>query len=128
MCILRVELYVSSPAEVVLFPTVSHSALSLLHIAKITVHQERVKGIFGGCGQCHSLTTPRSRTPPDVGVGIDECLDVKIEKSLSHFTRHHTLNHILDIILLSQINIRNTDLTNGELPIAIFTSLKSSKN
>ena len=73
----------------------SDSALSLLRVASQAVHHEGVKGILSGCGQGYGSITPRMGTPPDVGVGVDKRFDVKVEKPLSHFTRHHTLNHIL---------------------------------
>lgn len=88
-----------SPAEVVLFATVSHSALPLPHTATSqAVHLEGVKGVLSGCVQGHGSITPRMGTPPDVGIGVDKRLDVKVEKPLSHFTRHHTLDYILHVI------------------------------
>ena len=82
-----------------LFPTVCHSALPLPHTAtSYAVHLEGVKGVLSGCRQGHGLTTPRMGTPSDVGVGVNKRLDVKVEKPLSHFTRHHVLNYILHVI------------------------------
>lgn len=89
------EIKICSPAKVVFLSAVSHTSSPLLQPRQAVHLRLLVKRILDGRRQSHGLATPRMGTPSDVRIGVNKRFDVKVEKSLSHFSRHRALNNIL---------------------------------